>query len=106
MPIYNYTDIDDPSQVGFTTSAAGIDNSGQFVGLYHDAHGNHGFLSCCRRNILDTNTNTGRDLRWLAIASRRLTIRSAPVAVLPMASTMQAKSSAATMTAAGHKAFC
>jgi hypothetical protein len=24
MPVYNYTTIDNPSQVGFTTSAAGI----------------------------------------------------------------------------------
>ena len=45
MPVYNYTAIYDPSQVGFTTSAAGINNSGQFLGFYHDAHGNHGFLS-------------------------------------------------------------
>ena len=45
MPVYNHTAIDDPSQVGFTTSAVGINNSGQFVGFYHDANGNHGFLS-------------------------------------------------------------
>jgi hypothetical protein len=32
MPVYNYTTLDDPFQVGFTTGAIGINDAGQIVG--------------------------------------------------------------------------
>jgi probable HAF family extracellular repeat protein len=44
MPVYNYTTLDDPFQVGFTTGAMGINDAGQIVGGYTNASGGHGFL--------------------------------------------------------------
>jgi probable HAF family extracellular repeat protein len=44
MPVYNYTTLDDPSSVGFTTTAGGINSAGQIVGNYGNASGTHGFL--------------------------------------------------------------
>jgi hypothetical protein len=32
MPVYNYTTLDDPLQVGFTTEADDINDAGQIVG--------------------------------------------------------------------------
>ena len=32
MPVYSYSTLDDPAQVGFTTFAEGINNAGQIVG--------------------------------------------------------------------------
>src|SRR5262245_53594028 len=40
MPVYNYTTLDDPSSVGFTTAGAGINSAGQVVGFYNS----HGFF--------------------------------------------------------------
>src|SRR5712671_336333 len=40
MPVYNYTTIDNPSQSGFQTYTEGINDSGQFVGIY----GNFGYF--------------------------------------------------------------
>jgi hypothetical protein len=44
MPVYNYTTIDDPAQVGFTTWAIGINDAGQFVGQYSNAGGSHAYF--------------------------------------------------------------
>ena len=44
MPAYNYTTLDDPFQVGFTTQASGINDAGQIVGSYHNSSGYHGFI--------------------------------------------------------------
>ncbi len=41
MPIYNYTTLDEPLSVGFTTVATGINFSGQIVGYYHNNGGYH-----------------------------------------------------------------
>src|SRR5262249_55813195 len=44
VPVYNYTILDDPSSVGFTTNAKGINSAGQVVGHYDNNSGEHGFL--------------------------------------------------------------
>src|SRR5262245_32753116 len=44
MPVYNYTTIENPSQVGFTTATTGINDAGQFVGSYDNAGGHHGYF--------------------------------------------------------------
>ena len=44
MPIYNYTTLDEPLSVGFTTIATDINFTGQIVGYYHNNGGTHGFL--------------------------------------------------------------
>jgi probable HAF family extracellular repeat protein len=44
MPTYNYTTLDEPLSVGFTTVATGINFTGQIVGYYHNNGGTHGFL--------------------------------------------------------------
>src|SRR5438309_1498421 len=43
MTVYSFTTINEPFATG-TTSAYGINASGQIVGQYHDAGGDHGFL--------------------------------------------------------------
>ena len=44
MPVYTYTNLDDPLVPG-GTFAHGINNAGQIVGQYRDANGKgHGFL--------------------------------------------------------------
>jgi hypothetical protein len=37
MPVYNYTTLDDPLQVGFTTEADDINDAGQIVGTCRPA---------------------------------------------------------------------
>ena len=44
MPVYNYTILDNPSSVGFTTNVEGINSAGQVVGFYGNNSGEHGFL--------------------------------------------------------------
>jgi probable HAF family extracellular repeat protein len=44
MPVYTYTTLDEPLQLGFTTSPGGINDAGQIVGSYRNNSGNHGFL--------------------------------------------------------------
>jgi hypothetical protein len=43
-PIYSFTTIDVPGANGIT-AASGINNSGQIVGYFQDATGEHGFLA-------------------------------------------------------------
>src|SRR5437016_2684371 len=48
-----------PSQVGFTTSAAGINASGQITGIYNPALGQRGFLyNNGTYSTIDTGTTT------------------------------------------------
>src|SRR3989442_9316465 len=45
MPVYTYTTLDDPLALATgSTSAQGINASGQIVGFYQNAGGFHGFL--------------------------------------------------------------
>src|SRR5712671_1363494 len=44
MPVYNYTTLDEPNQVGLTTQVTGINDAGQIVGFYSDASNDAGFL--------------------------------------------------------------
>ena len=43
MPVYTYTTLDDPFALS-GTQATGINATGQIVGSYLNAGGNHGFL--------------------------------------------------------------
>src|SRR5262245_42427895 len=44
MPVYNYSTLDDPLQIGFETIGWGINSAGQVVGFYSNNSGGHGFL--------------------------------------------------------------
>jgi len=44
MPVYTYTPIQEPFALGSHTAANGINATGQIVGYYINAGGNHGFL--------------------------------------------------------------
>jgi uncharacterized membrane protein len=51
MPVYNYTTLDDPLATTIGTVANGINATGQIVGNYYTASGEHGFsrMSATRR---------------------------------------------------------
>jgi probable HAF family extracellular repeat protein len=42
--VYSYTTLNDPQALAGSTTANGINNSGEIVGIYQDASGYHGFL--------------------------------------------------------------
>jgi probable HAF family extracellular repeat protein len=83
MPIYNYTTLDEPLSVGFTTVATDINFTGQIVGYYHNNGGTHGFL-------LTGGTYTTLDDPLVPIplqAASTVSARSSGITAMPAATT-------------------
>jgi probable HAF family extracellular repeat protein len=63
MPVYMYTSLDDPFALS-GTQAMGINATGQIVGSYLNAGGNHGFL-------YSSGTIPSSTIRWPTKAPQR-----------------------------------